>query len=45
MKRPLRRVVRGLKRIVVGPDAPLDRNHRPHLETIDDWILFGPRLR
>jgi hypothetical protein len=43
-RRALRRVARILE---AEPGGRPERNPdaRPRLETLDDWILFGPRMR
>jgi hypothetical protein len=43
-RRALRRAARILDAEPCGrPER--DPNARPRLETLDDWILFGPRMR
>ncbi|HYJ60786.1 MAG TPA: hypothetical protein VE032_04900 [Actinomycetota bacterium] len=42
-----RRVLDRIRRALREPSRPPERDpaRRPAMDTIDDWILFGPRLR
>ena len=41
------RVLDRIRRALREPSRPPERDpaRRPAMDTIDDWILFGPRLR